>query len=183
MSNSTSASSLSPEYPILGLLHQGASHGYALHAKLREELGQIWNISQSQTYSILKRLEDQELVVGTEEAQETGPDRYRLHLTQAGRDHLQRWLRTPSGLSTQALRVDFLTRLYFARKMHPGLLPQLIQDQTGQITDGIKKLEHRLADIKESNQINQWALEVRIHQLQGFLEWLRRMEKALAKTQ
>jgi DNA-binding PadR family transcriptional regulator len=48
---------VSPEYALLGFLIAGPSHGYDLHQRFRVELGQVWHLSQSQAYAILKRLE------------------------------------------------------------------------------------------------------------------------------
>ena len=55
----TQAAAVSPEYVLLGLLNLQPAHGYALHERITQELGTIWHISLSQTYSLLNRLESQ----------------------------------------------------------------------------------------------------------------------------
>ena len=55
---------LSPEYALLGLLDLQPMHGYELHQRLTKELGQIWHVSLSQAYNILKRLEHKNLIYG-----------------------------------------------------------------------------------------------------------------------
>src|SRR5690349_23848304 len=51
------AGNISPEFALLGFLIAGPSHGYDLHQRFVTELGQVWHLSQSQAYAILKRLE------------------------------------------------------------------------------------------------------------------------------
>lgn len=53
-------SGLSPEYALLGFLERPPAHGYELHQRLLEHLGEIWHVSLSQTYNILTRLEEVE---------------------------------------------------------------------------------------------------------------------------
>lgn len=49
--------SRSPEFARLGFLAAGPpTHGYDLRRRLRDELGQVWHASQSQTCAILARL-------------------------------------------------------------------------------------------------------------------------------
>jgi DNA-binding PadR family transcriptional regulator len=170
---------LAPEYPLLGLLLAGPSHGYALQAKLQADLGELWNISLSQTYNILKRLEESSLIQGTLQQQRTKPDRYELHLTPAGREHFMRWLLEPSIPSSQLLRVEFLTRLYFARRHRPALLETLVTQQVHQIEVAINNLEKRLLEMDGSSRANRWALQIRIVQTQSFLDWLRQNEANL----
>ena len=56
------ASDLSPEFVLLGLHSEGPSYGYELHLRLKTEFQNIWTLSQSQCYNILKKLETQSLL-------------------------------------------------------------------------------------------------------------------------
>src|SRR3970282_1243602 len=86
------ASDLSPEYPLLGFLAQQPAHGYELHQRLVADLSQIWRVSLSQTYNILKRLEEQGYITGTVQEQEKLPSRREFHLTPAGRLRFNNWV-------------------------------------------------------------------------------------------
>ena len=109
MTPTRTASNLSPEYPLLGLLAQKPAHGYELHQRLTEEFGHIWHISLSQTYNILKRLEKQGAIAGEDEEQENRPARRFFHLTaEEGRQRFDVWLDSTVGCSTRAIRVGFL---------------------------------------------------------------------------
>lgn len=79
---------MSPEFALLGFLAQGPAYGYDLYQRLTAELGQVWHISLSQVYNILKRLEDQGVILGETAAHEKLPARRLFHLTEAGQQSL-----------------------------------------------------------------------------------------------
>ena len=113
------ASALSPEYALLGLLTQRPAHGYELYQRLLAELGQVWHISLSQIYNILNRLESKGWIAGDVQRQERLPARRCFQLTDAGRERFDAWLIAPTGSSVRAIRVEFITRLYFAAGARP----------------------------------------------------------------
>lgn len=166
------ASNLSPEYPLLGLLAQRPAHGYELHQRLTEEFGHIWRISLSQTYNILKRLEKQGAIAGEDEEQENRPARRFFHLTPAGRQRFDAWLDTTVGCSTRAIRVGFLTRLAFAERLQPELVPDLLARQIVDVQEGIGRLEKDLADLPPEQTYNRLALQLRVRQIAPMLDWL-----------
>ena len=59
-------SSITPDETILGLLAVRARHGYELLDCFRDpsQLGEVWKLSTSQIYAVLKRLESQGLTEG-----------------------------------------------------------------------------------------------------------------------
>src|SRR5574342_83662 len=113
---------LSPEMALLGQLYGSPGHGYDLHRKVVGDLGQVWHLSQSQAYAILKRLEAQGDISAEEIPQEKLPPRQLLHMTPQGRKRFLDWLEAPTGGSTRAIRLEFVTRLYFMRLYMPEKL-------------------------------------------------------------
>ena len=170
--SSTSTSALSPEYALLGLLAQAPAHGYELHQRLMNELGQVWHVSLSQTYNILKRLEAQGDISGTLLPQEKLPPRQHYQLTQRGRDRLESWLRAPTGSSVRAIRVEFITRLYFARLIGVDMPARLIQAQLDETRDGLQGLLKLKEQLPPSQTFNRLGLDLRLRQLHAVLEWL-----------
>src|SRR5215813_12827997 len=90
-------SSLTPDETILGLLAVRARHGYELLDCFRDtsQLGEVWKLSTSQLYAVLKRLDAQGLTAGREVSTTDAPTRMEYKLTQAGEDRLQAWLNEP----------------------------------------------------------------------------------------
>jgi PadR family transcriptional regulator, regulatory protein AphA len=170
--NQTYTSALSPEYALLGFLAQAEAHGYDLHRKLSNELGQVWHISLSQTYNILKRLEGQGFINGSLQEQDRLPARTCFRLTQAGRARLEDWLRKPTGCSVRAIRVEFITRLYFAPLLGPATAGQMIEAQLAETRGGLEALRSQLGQIESSQPFNQIGLDLRIRQLEAVIGWL-----------
>src|SRR5512138_1208503 len=105
---------VSPEFALLGFLIAGPSHGYDLHQRFITELGQVWHLSQSQAYTILKRLENRGDVSAQIIEQEKLPARQMLRITAAGRQRFFEWLELGIGTTARSIRLEFLTRLYFS---------------------------------------------------------------------
>jgi len=156
----------------LGLLNQEPAHGYELHQRLVEDLGQVWHISQSQTYNILNRLENQGYIKGIQKEQEKLPNRRQFHLTESGQERFLSWLRAPSGSSVRTIRVEFITRLYFAATTEIITQDEIIEFQEEEIRVGLERLRITCEKIPTSSIYNQLGLDLRIRQLESILAWL-----------
>lgn len=174
--------SLSPEFVLLGLLSQGPAHGYELHQKLATELGQVWRLSQSQIYNILNRLEGKEYIKGTRQEQEKLPARRSFQLTHTGRQRFESWLASPSRSSARAIRVEFITRLYFAFALDPDLASQLIEAQIAETRDGLERLQALQEGLPSEQLFNRMGLDLRIRQLKSILDWLASCQENLSSS-
>ncbi len=168
----TQAAALSPEYVLLGFLNQQPAHGYDLHERIEAELGQIWHISLSQTYNILNRLETQGYITGVMQEQEKLPARKRFRLTAAGRRRFKDWLTAATEPSTRAIRVEFITRLYFARAMSPAAARTVIDQQIASTQEGLVHLQTLLDELPPDQTFNRLGLEFRVQQLTSVIGWL-----------
>lgn len=163
---------LSPEMALLGLLYREPGHGYDLHRKIVADLGYVWHLSQSQAYAILKRLEARGDISVQEIPQEKLPPRQLLHMTSQGRKNFIEWLDAPSGGSTRAIRMEFLTRLYFMNLYFPEKIKPSFDQQRVETEQNIQRLEKILTDLPEEQIYNRMSLEMRLKQLHLVLEWL-----------
>ena len=175
LSENRRASGLSPEFPLLGLLEIAPAHGYELHQKLNEQLGEIWRASRSQTYNILARLEEHGYIRGTTEEQASRPSRRRFDLTTSGRERLEAWLVTPTAPSTHAIRLDFMSRLYFLYQRNPQTAQAAASEQAKVIEAHLKELTQRQTALDPQMQFNRLGAEMRIRQLTSLLDWLREL--------
>jgi DNA-binding PadR family transcriptional regulator len=163
---------LSPEMALLGLLYGAPGHGYDLHRKVITDLGQVWHLSQSQAYAILKRLEAKGEIRVEEIPQEKLPPRQLLHITSQGRIHFLDWLDASSGGSVRAIRMEFITRLYFLNLYLPEKIPLAFDRQREEAASCIQRLEKTLAELSYEQTYNRMSLEMRLKQLKAVLEWL-----------
>ena len=179
--NSSHTGPLSPEYALLGLLAQGPSHGYQLYQILITDLGQVWHISLSQAYNILNRLESQGFIAVEVLQQEKLPDRKLFSLTPKGQERFERWLRTTSFTSVRAIRLEFLTRLYFAQPRGVEFSHQLIDAQLSEVHAGLERLRRSFHEIPDHQLINQLSVDLRSRQLESIVVWLNNCHKAIDK--
>ncbi len=172
MNHKPVSSALSPEYVLLGFLTQRPAHGYDLHDQIHRELGQIWHISLSQTYNILKRLEAKGFIVGVVQEQAKAPARRHFRLTSLGRRRFEQWLKTPSEPSARAIRVEFLTRLYFSYISDQQTALNLIEAQIEATRSAVSNLTAMLGELPTEQVFNQLGLDLRLRQLTSVLDWL-----------
>jgi DNA-binding PadR family transcriptional regulator len=168
-------SNLSPEFLLLGLLASGPSHGYDLHQKLKADLGQVWKLSQSQAYNILKRLETRGDVSVRLQARRKLPARQILSITKSGRLRFEEWLFNPSH-NARAIRLEFLTRLYFTHHC-TDQSAQVFSIQYEEIRGGITRLEKTLAELPPDQIFNVLSLELRIRQLRLLQKWMQEVRE------
>jgi DNA-binding PadR family transcriptional regulator len=156
----------------MGFLYQHPGHGYDLHRRLSEEFGYIWHVSQSQTYNILKRLEAKGFIISTAIEQEKLPNRQLLHLTEAGIQRFNTWLETPTQCSVHAIRVEFITRLYFLQQYQPQQVQEVIRKQINEVDMGLHRLDETRTILPEDQAFNHLALDLRIKLLRSIFTWL-----------
>jgi PadR family transcriptional regulator AphA len=171
----------SPEYALLGFLYLQPRHGYALHRQLGTELGHVWHVSQSQTYSILKRLEIQGWISSTTQVQAKLPARQVLQITQAGRRRFEQWLDAPSSSSVRAIRLEFITRLYFAWKLFPNKLQPILKAQSAEINSTLARLEMSQSTIPPEQAYNRLSLDLRIQQLRALRRWMGKCRRVVVE--
>ena len=172
MSESKHTGNISPEFVLLGFLIAGPGHGYDLHHRCSVELGHVWHVSQSQAYAILKRLEQHGDISGQIVEQDKLPARQMLRITTQGRQRFDEWLESIS-TNSRSIRLEFLTRLYFAKIYKPKKVIQIHQAQCDEIKLTIERLETLLEHLPPEQQFNQLSLDLRLRQMQLIQEWMR----------
>lgn len=168
---------LSPEMALLGLLYKESAHGYDLHRKVAADLGQVWHLSQSQAYAILKRLETRGDISTKKILQEKLPSRQLLQMTDQGRKNFLEWLEATSGGSSRAIRMEFITRLYFLKMYFPKKISKAFDKQQAEVEDHIQRLKSDLANLPADQVYNRMSLEMRLKQLKFVIEWLEENRK------
>ena len=163
---------VSPEYALLGFLVAGPSHGYDLHQRFTADLGHVWHLSQSQAYTILKRLENHGDILAQFMEQEKLPPRQILHITEAGRNRFFEWLEGGIGTTARSIRLEFLTRLFFAQMYRPELIHQIYFAQFTEIESTIARLESSLDHLPPGQTFNRLSLDLRLQQMRLIQNWM-----------
>lgn len=163
---------LSPEFALLGLLVERPSHGYDLHQRLVSELGKVWHLSQSQAYSIIKRLERRGDISARAVQRDKLPARQVLHVTAAGRRRFMGWLEAGAGTNARSIRLELLTRLYFANLRIPEKAAGIFSMQLAEIEKDIRRLEETLAELPPQQVYNRLSLDLRLRQMELIRQWM-----------
>jgi DNA-binding PadR family transcriptional regulator len=166
------ASSLEPEYVILGLLLQRSSHGYDLDRRLQGEFRALWHIPQNQLYGILKRLERRGDIVGEDYSSTAGRTRRHYRVAGQGRARFRRWLEQPTPMSVRALRVAFLTRLSLAMAHDRETAVRIFEAQREALQTGLARLKEVQADSSETATLGRLSFDLRVRQLETTLAWM-----------
>ncbi|MFT5774827.1 PadR family transcriptional regulator [Hyphomonas sp.] len=95
---------------ILVSLSDGPMSGYDLAKHFDETIGFFWRATHSQIYRELAKLKEKGLVTSENIPQRGKPNRILYSISNAGRDRLLDWSRTPS--MPDPVKDDFLVRLY-----------------------------------------------------------------------
>lgn len=174
---------LTPDETILGLLASRAQHGYQLLEAFQDpqRLGNVWKLSTSQLYAVLKRLERQQWISGVEQPSDHAPPRVEYSITERGRLALDDWLNTAApSASIRRIRVEFLSRLYIAQLLtHPT--ERIIEQQRAVCLAEYTRLQAEQAN--RPHGIGTLAADMVITQLEAVLIWIDQCELALQSTQ
>jgi PadR family transcriptional regulator, regulatory protein AphA len=171
------------EHAILGqlALDAGAGHGYDLARRFAADapLGAVLHLESGMLYHHLKKMARSGWVEATTERQGSRPPRQVYRLTEDGETELRRWLAEPVG-KTREIRLDFLVKLYFARRLDPALAARLVAEQRETLDRLSASLAEQRAAIDPSASddaaFTALALDLRIAQTRAALEWLARAE-------
>lgn len=159
------------KHVILGLLSQGATHGYELkrrHDQLFGTAGSSINVGQ--IYVTLTRLERDDLVVHrTEMSTDGGPDRKVYTLTELGGKELEAWLESPGSVPT--VRSNALLKIVVALELDSGELRPLIGAHRRRCLGALRGLDQTAAESAGSAAADLIIQATALH-LQAELRWL-----------
>ncbi|RMH68056.1 MAG: PadR family transcriptional regulator [Bacteroidetes bacterium] len=158
---------------LLGLVRDGARHGYAMYREWNEPngLGAVWRIKQSRWYALLARLEASGYLTSTVQPQGGRPPRKVFRLTPAGRDAYLQWVRSPVEHGRQ-FRLEFLAKLHFARKEGPGAVADLIDRQRAVCRGWLEEQQAHMAKASPEQSFLYLVHRYRAGQVAAMLDWL-----------
>lgn len=175
------ATRLTIEHALLGFVAERPSYGYEIYQQLSapSELWQVLRMKQSQLYALLTKLENAGYLSATLQAQETRPPRKVYALTERGRAVYDGWL-TAAVPHGRQMRLDFLTKLYFAHRQHPDRVYELIDAQTRACQEWLAELQANASDSAEPPFFPFAVQQFRLQQVESFLTWLETCQQALS---
>lgn len=172
------------EYALLGMIAtspdaSGEVHGYELHRHLTEGVvARIIRIEPGMIYHYLKKLSAADLITTRTEEQERRPNRHVHAITAAGKAAFHQWMGTPVH-ATRDVRLDFLLKLWFARRLEPALATRLLHEQRAVLASLESSMLRQQAPLDTSNDDERYlraVLDLRLAQNRAARAWLDSME-------
>lgn len=159
----------------------GAGYGYDLarHFAPGQPLAEVIHLEPGMLYHHLKRLDRSGLIEGWLEPQGARPPRQVYRITAAGREELRRWLAEPVA-RTREIRLEFLVKLYFARRLDPALAARLLAEQRERLLRLEASLAEQLAALGSASEsdadgdraFTRLVLDLRLAQTRAAVAWL-----------
>ncbi len=170
---------LAVEHAILGFLLEAPMHGYELRDRLAHGLGAFWRIASSQLYQVLHRLEEQGWIeCTTVEARSAGPSRNVYRTTKEGNAAFWDWAMSPVRHVRQ-IRVEFLAKVYFLRRLAPHRLARLVEGQIAVLRKLDGHLNERSGIETDDAGLGALALSFRRNQIGCTIGWLEENKRRL----
>lgn len=168
------------KHAILGILKEAPRHGYELKSIFDERIGNFWNLNYGQIYTTLDRLDKEGLVSGTEEEQNSRPDKKVYDISPKGVQELERWLQEPA-TKPRALRDELFIKLVFMSRENPELAFQLLERQTQIYMEQMRELtetKYRLtkAGINRDNMMTDLLTDAALFHVEADVRWLSHVE-------
>lgn len=160
---------------ILGLLRERPMHGYevARHFRPEADLGQVAPADMSTIYTFLKDLQEQGLITGKRVTVGARPPRTVFSLTAEAQTLLDDWLHRPVARMRE-VRMDFLLKLYFARRYGAEQAAALIGSQIVACRSYVERLKASEAELDPAS-FEYVVLESKLTAAEGVLAWLERL--------
>jgi len=137
----------------------------------------VWHLSQSQAYSILKRLEKHGDISARRVSQDGLPARQVLRITAAGRKRFVHWLESGYGTNARSIRLELLTRLYFANHHMPEKAAGIFAAQFAEVNRNIERLRDALGALPIERTYNRLSLDLRLRQMELIRQWMREISR------
>jgi DNA-binding PadR family transcriptional regulator len=170
-------------HALLGLLLDGPRHGYDLARYFAPgtALGDVMHLGASHLYALLARLERDGLVTAEIQAAGSRPNRRVYSLTAAGQAMAQRWIDEPVARPRDAL-LDFPLKFYLARRLDPARAAALLEHQRALFSTYLQRLEEEAKRPGDGEDAAFIALvrQGRIARTRAVLDWLTLCEKEVA---
>ncbi len=170
-------------YAVLGMLSLVPMSGYELTQSVDKTIAHFWQISKSQVYGELSRLEELGLVKGTEVEQERLPDKRMYEITEAGLQALDAWL-AGEGHGPRRLRSGLLLKTFFAHRMSEERFTELLssyrveaEDERKHLSEIVELLDPSIPETFYSRATALYGLR----QAEAALQWISEIEASIPK--
>lgn len=169
---------MSIKHALLALLSEGPKYGLQLRQEFEAGTGDVWPLNVGQVYTTLQRLERDALVLSDDD-EDSGPQKgYRI--TDAGRDELASWLRTPPDLS-EPPRDELVIKILIAIRLRDVDVLGVIQSHRRYVIEVMQQWTHLKEDAGDQDLNFVLAVDAELFRLDAVARWLDAAEGRLKR--
>ena len=160
---------MSVRHALLALLSEGPKYGLQLREEFEARTGEVWPLNVGQVYTTLQRLERDGLAE-SDGSDTEGPQR-RFRITQAGREELAGWLRTPPDM-TSPPRDELVIKILVALRLPGTDVPEVIQAHRRYLVQLMQQWTRIKEAAAESDIALALAVDAELFRLDSVIRWL-----------
>jgi len=160
---------MSVRHALLGLLSEGPKYGHQLRQEFEARTGDVWPLNVGQVYTTLQRLERDGLIE-SDDAETEGPQRdYRI--TEAGREELDHWLRTPPDM-TEPPRDELVIKVLVALALPDVDVADLLQIHRRYLVELMQQWTRLKEDEADFDLSLALVVDAELFRLDSVIRWL-----------
>jgi DNA-binding PadR family transcriptional regulator len=155
-----------------GFRQSGPMTGGQIYAAAERSVSRFWNLTRSQVYAELPRMEQAGLIEAAGAPGPRGAQPYQL--TQAGRERFIEWITAfvNAGPREEQLRSPLLLAVFFGGFIQPHRLASLVQEYRAQHQRGLSAAEDMIEALGDDDSLPGSALLRRAAYQQLMIDWL-----------
>jgi DNA-binding PadR family transcriptional regulator len=162
---------MSLKYVVLGLLMHQSQHGYELKPEIEKLMGSGAELNPGQLYPLLRKLSEQDLIIGEHVEQEDRPDKRIFSITEKGKLDLDNWFE--EAIANSGARTPLFYRIIVLKLVYPDKLIPFMHQHRQKLIVMIGQL---VTDRDQYGATDDWVTralrEAAILQTEAELKWL-----------
>jgi DNA-binding PadR family transcriptional regulator len=160
---------VSVRHALLALLSEGPKYGLQLREEFEARTGEVWPLNVGQVYTTLQRLERDGLVE-SDGADTEGPHKG-FRITDAGREDLDGWLRTPSDVASPP-RDELVMKVLVALRVPGTDVAEVIQVHRRHLVELMQQWTRIKETEAESDMALALVVDAELFRLDSVIRWL-----------
>jgi DNA-binding PadR family transcriptional regulator len=171
---------MSVRHALLALLSEGPKYGFQLRQEFEESTGDVWPLNVGQVYSTLQRLEHSGHIE-SDDSPDEGPQKV-FRLTDEGKSELERWLCTPTDM-TSPPRDELVIKVLSALRV-PGIdVNDVIQLHRRYLVELMQQWTHLKDDEADFDLAFALVVDAELSRLDSVIRWLDQAEGRLKRAE
>jgi len=160
---------MSVRHALLALLSEGPKYGLQLREEFEARTGEVWPLNVGQVYTTLQRLERDGLVE-SDDSEATGPQKG-FQITEAGKQELAEWLRTPPDLASPP-RDELVMKVLVAVRLPGTDVREVIQTHRRYLVELMQQWTRIKEEEAEFDLNLALVVDAELFRLDAVIRWL-----------